>query len=408
MDGAGLIISQLIHYYYDKKKPVTLICLEKNFSFDSIPSDIPVFYLSEATGKVSSLRKFISLPLLAQKLKERIVSENIATVQSYLQRANYVNILAKLIGAGHDAQIVNTDIISGYYHKGLFGRINLVLIQLLYDKADMIILKSKAMQTDMRQLFEFRVPQKILPNPFDFDTIDQQSNLFLDAMFFGFNENKIYITALGYFERLQNFDILIKAFEKTSHSVPQAELILIGRGPELKPLIRLSKKYNIYERVAFVQGEVNSIGFLKRSHIFVLPSSFEGFPNALIEAMICHIPVISTDCPGGPREILAPNTNVDQQLEQGVEYAAYGVLVPVRHVDALSEAMTRLCLDATVRSRYAQNSRARAMTFHKDQILENYKQIFYHTRKKEEDLYDTFRNESYSNMAKKTETSHHV
>jgi N-acetylgalactosamine-N,N'-diacetylbacillosaminyl-diphospho-undecaprenol 4-alpha-N-acetylgalactosaminyltransferase len=364
-----------------------LICLEKGNSFNSELQTVPVTFLTKGTGKFE-IGKLISLPLLAKKLKDLIASENIEWIQSHLQLANYVNILAKLMGANHFVQIVNTNYMSGYSYKGLLGRLHLWLIQFLYQHADMIVLKNKAMQKDVSQWLECRMPQKIIPNFFDIDDIDKQCDGSTDAMIFGFNENKIYITAMGHLEAVNNFDVLIQAFEKTCASVPQAELMIIGSGPELKSLIRLSKKCNVYERVSYVQADQIPYYYLKQSHIFVLSSSFHSFPDAIVEAMICELPVISSDCPGGPREILAPDTKPDQQLELGVEYAQYGVLVPVRDVDALSEAMTRLCLDLNRQYRYTKNSRLRAMDFHKDLILRHYEGLFHY---KKEIQYDILR-----------------
>jgi len=72
----------------------------------------------------------------------------------------------------------------------------------------------------------------------------------------------------------------------------------------------------------------NPFKYIGRSTIFAFPSLFEGFPNALCEAMACGVPVISSDCKSGPREILAPDTDIEQQVK-GIEYAKHGILLPV-------------------------------------------------------------------------------
>ena len=72
----------------------------------------------------------------------------------------------------------------------------------------------------------------------------------------------------------------------------------------------------------------NPFKFVKASDLFVMSSDFEGFPLALAEAMICGTPVISTDCPTGPRELLAPNTDIAYQTTEPEE-TPYGWLMPL-------------------------------------------------------------------------------
>lgn len=88
----------------------------------------------------------------------RYVSKNrITIVQSHLFRANYVNVLSRLIfGSRHTVQVVNHGVISRYKKDGLLGKINLFLIKLLYPFADEIISVSNIVQDDMQKLFGFK------------------------------------------------------------------------------------------------------------------------------------------------------------------------------------------------------------------------------------------------------------
>lgn len=105
----------------------------------------------------------------------------------------------------------------------------------------------------------------------------------------------------------------------------QARLFLMGTGSELESLRALAHNLGIERDVTFAGFVQNPLPYIRQAHCFVLTSRFEGFGVAIVEALACGTPVISTDCPGGPVEIL--------------DGGRYGRLVPVGDPDALASAM---------------------------------------------------------------------
>jgi len=102
-------------------------------------------------------------------------------------------------------------------------------------------------------------------------------------------------------------------------------LLILGEGEDKFKLRILIEKYGIEECVQLLGFINNPYPYLKRADAFVLSSKWEGFPNALLEALACGTPVVATDCPSGPAEML--------------ENGKYGPLVPVGAAEAMAEAI---------------------------------------------------------------------
>jgi glycosyltransferase involved in cell wall biosynthesis len=122
----------------------------------------------------------------------------------------------------------------------------------------------------------------------------------------------------------KDFSTLLKAFAHVQNKYP-SRLLILGEGRERDKLQTLTSQLGIEEVVSFPGFAPNPYAFMSRASVFVLSSAWEGLPNALIEALACGCPVVSTNCPSGPQEILANG--------------AFGTLVPVGDDKALAEAI---------------------------------------------------------------------
>ena len=134
------------------------------------------------------------------------------------------------------------------------------------------------------------------------------------------------VVGMGRLTRQKDFATLIRAFARLRESRP-ARLIILGEGEERAALLALAGTLGIARDVDLPGFVDNPHAFLSRAALFVLSSRWEGLPGVLIEALACGARVVSTDCPSGPREILA----------DGI----YGELVPIGDDIALMAAMRR-------------------------------------------------------------------
>ncbi len=161
------------------------------------------------------------------------------------------------------------------------------------------------------------------------------------------------ILAAGRLTRQKDHATLLRAFAFVRARVP-ARLLILGEGEERPALEALIDDLGIRPDVELTGFVLNPFAYMARARLFVLSSRWEGFGNVLVEAMACGVPVVSTDCPSGPAEIL--------------QDGAIGPLVPVGDPPALAEAMLRVL-------EYAPPSgglRARAMAFSGDRAVERY------------------------------------
>jgi glycosyltransferase involved in cell wall biosynthesis len=125
--------------------------------------------------------------------------------------------------------------------------------------------------------------------------------------------------------KFKDFATLIRAFARL-RAVHPARLVILGEGPERRNLEQLARQLGVATEVDLPGFAANPYAFMARADVFALASRVEGLSNAIIEALACGCPVVSTDCPNGPDEVL--------------QHGRYGRLVPVGDDAALADAIS--------------------------------------------------------------------
>ncbi len=120
-------------------------------------------------------------------------------------------------------------------------------------------------------------------------------------------EKKKFIIGIGRLTKQKNFELLINFFEKVSKKYDEFELAIIGQGEDEIKLKKLTKKLNIENKIYFLGYQENVFKFLHKSNCFVLTSLWEDPGFVIVEAALSNVPIISSNCPNGPSEIIKEN-----------------------------------------------------------------------------------------------------
>jgi len=249
---------------------------------------------------------------------------NIDTTISFLTGSNLVNILSK----NDDKIIISVRSFISKNLNGFYGGILKFLIKKIYNKANKVIAVSKVLKNDLIENYNIdRNRINVIYNPYDIEKIIKMSKKPLKKEYRNIFSNTTIVN-MGRLTKAKGQWHLLRVFKKVKEKIPDLQLVILGKGELEEYLINLTNKLNLSASVHFLGFQNNPFNFIAKSDLYVFPSLFEGFPNALVEAMTCGVPVISADCKSGPREILAPNSNIKQEIN-GIDYVDYGVLVGV-------------------------------------------------------------------------------
>jgi glycosyltransferase involved in cell wall biosynthesis len=176
-----------------------------------------------------------------------------------------------------------------------------------------------------------------------------------------------YFIAAGRLHYQKAYDQMIRSYA-ASNAKDSHDLILLGKGPDETKLKELISNLGLESKVHLLGWRENPWAYIAKSEAFLLSSRWEGVPNIMIEAMACGVPIISTDCDFGPRELI---TNGQE-----------GFLLPVDDTDAMSAAMNELVSNSARRKEMAEASLLRVKDFCVEAIVENYADLIRRVSKK--------------------------
>jgi glycosyltransferase involved in cell wall biosynthesis len=290
---------------------------------------------------------------------------NFDTVISFLYAANVVNYYS----IGRTNKVLACRGYSDYVQNGkmyskMINNIHSFIVQTERMKNDFTIdLNAKASKIN------------VLYNPFDVEYFQEKSKEEIEKYVQYFINTHKTICTVGSFKKDKGYWHLIKAFIMVRQSI-KAGLIFIGCKGEMENEIRqMAETCGFKNDILFLGYKENPFKYISKCNLYVCSSIYEGFPNALVEAMACGTAVLSTDCKTGPREVLSDNYSNDQTTEE-ITFEKYGILVPnfndevdfnihnIQNEEVLmSEGIIKILSDNELRNMYSIKAKKRAEQF---------------------------------------------
>lgn len=245
-------------------------------------------------------------------------------------RVNRTAVVAAAM-AGYQGRLVvrvGTTVSANLQRRGVFHRtLQYWSIRHLYRRAYAVVVPSRGAAVDLTALGSF--PEgfvRVLPSPVVSEKIPDLAREPIDHPWFKPGELPVVLGAGELCDR-KDFATLLQAFAVVRKDKP-CRLVILGKGKKKAELEKLAQDLGVQAQVWFPGFVENPYAYMARAAVFALSSTCEGLPVVLMEAMALGTPVVATDCPSGPREIL--------------DHGTLGPLVPIKAPDALATALAHV------------------------------------------------------------------
>ncbi len=297
-----------------------------------------IHLIEEINPSLNTGESFKTNLKIIKNLKLQTANTNIDILISFMTKANIIAVICGLLN--------NIPVLISERNNPLKQKINPfwnILRFLIYPFAKKIIVQTK----DIKEYFHGKVPRKnlkILPNPISPEFASTTQKVI---------EKDNIILNVGSLTEQKSQETLLKAFYLAAPI--NWKLLIAGEGHLKTKLLNLSQELGIEEKVIFLGKTKEIASIYSKSKIFAFSSVYEGFPNALIEAMYFGLACVSTNCPTGPSEL----------IEDGVN----GFLVPMNDEEKLAQKLRELVNSKEMRVDFGKKAKLAVQTYSANQVV---------------------------------------
>ncbi|WP_010300381.1 glycosyltransferase family 4 protein [Candidatus Odyssella thessalonicensis] len=335
--GAERVLSNLANYCSQQGHDVTIITFStpESLPFYRLEPDIRLIPLGESNLTASPLQRLRSIFRRFNKLNKSL---NLIKPDIVLSFITVSNIMAILAAARHNIPLIVSERTHPFYH--FTPKFHVLLRRLLYPQAAKVIVQTQS----IADYFNYLNNVAIIPNALQVPPLSKTALV---------STSPRHLVSVGRLIKSKGFETLIQAFKEVAEANPDLILTIYGEGEERPRLEELIRSLNLKERVLLPGTVPDVLTRLSQADIFVFPSHYEGFPNALGEAMAVGLPVIASNCTG----------NIDL-IKDGIN----GRLFPVGDAASLASLMLELLKDTEQRQRLSFHAQQTTQLLDADKI----------------------------------------
>lgn len=276
---------------------------------------------------------------------------------SFLPRSNFLNVLFSKIF--EVKCVISERSNTSARLRGKFIRIKSKVLSFVYNRADKIVSCSKGVEECLRKQFSVSNPvMSVIYNPYD---VAKLSNYTKSRIF----DSDDYFCLVGRLVKTKRIINAIEAIVGTNLKIK-----ILGDGPLKFELIEIVKKLKLEDQVQFLGFIEDPHQVVKDSIGFILTSECEGFPNAVLEAMLLRVPCILSNCKDGPAELLE---YYDEIAVNDYKITSYGLMFNVGDVIALQKAMLKIKCDKQFSEIISSNAFEKCAKYTDENFLLNFK-----------------------------------